>query len=109
MSRSIRLDTAANADAQTGGRDGLGRFAGLVPLLFVVAFAVLAAPASAAPPQNDARTAPQELRVLPAVVTGTTVDATLEPEEPVSGCGPIKNSVWFAANAADLPEDQPAW
>jgi hypothetical protein len=96
MSGSIRLDKVSLADFGTGGRDDLGRFAGLMAMLLVVAFAAFAAPASAAPPPNDARMAPQELGLLPAVAGGTTVDATLEEDEPMSPCGPIKNSVWFS-------------
>ena len=55
-----------------------------------------AQPAAAAPPANDARTTPQAL-VLPATVQGTTVEATLEPDEPFSGCGrSLKGSVWYS-------------
>src|SRR5215207_8275425 len=61
--------------------------------------AVLAPPTLAAPPANDARTAAHELGRLPALVRGTTVEATLEEDEPGSGCGPIKNSVWFGFTA----------
>jgi hypothetical protein len=42
------------------------------------------------------RTAPQELGSLPAVVTGTTVEATMETDEPGSPGPAIKNSVWFS-------------
>jgi hypothetical protein len=66
--------------------------------------AVLAPPALAAPPANDARTAAQELGQLPALVRGTTVEATLEEDEPGSGCGPIKNSVWFSFTAPSSRE-----
>jgi hypothetical protein len=55
-----------------------------------------AAPAAAAPPPNDARTSPQDLGRLPALVSGTTVDATMEADEPIPACGAIKNSVWFS-------------
>jgi hypothetical protein len=75
----------------------------LVALVCVAAVATPAAPASAAPPPNDSRTAPQELGRLPALVTGTTVDATLEQDEPFSGVGPIKNSVWFSFS---VPSDR---
>jgi hypothetical protein len=61
--------------------------------------AVLAPPTLAAPPANDARTAAHELGRLPALVRGSTVEATLEEDEPGSGCGPIKNSVWFGFTA----------
>jgi hypothetical protein len=65
---------------------------------------VLAPPALAAPPPNDARTAPRELGQLPALVDGTTAEATLEEDEPGSGCGPIKNSVWFSFTAPSSRE-----
>jgi hypothetical protein len=59
-----------------------------------------AAPAAAAPPGNDARTAPQAIGSLPATVRGTTAEATVELDEPASGCGrAIKNSVWYAFTA----------
>jgi hypothetical protein len=61
--------------------------------------ALLAPPALAAPPPNDARTGPQELGQLPALVRGTTAEATLDEDEPGSGCGQIKNSVWFSFTA----------
>jgi hypothetical protein len=60
---------------------------------------LLPAPATAAPPPGDARLAPRELGQLPALVRSTTVDATLDADEPAAGCGPIKNSVWFSFTA----------
>ena len=61
-----------------------------------------AAPAAAAAPANDARTAPQAL-ALPTTVQGTTVEATLEPDEPPSACGrALKGSVWYAFTVDDL-------
>jgi hypothetical protein len=54
------------------------------------------APAAAAPPPNDMRTAPQELGRLPALVSGTTAEATMEADEPPSQGPAIKNSVWFS-------------
>src|SRR3954462_14608136 len=68
-------------------------------LAAVVVFAALAVPAYAAPPPNDARAAPQALS-LPATVPGTTVDATLDPDEPPAACAPIKGSVWYSFTAA---------
>jgi len=66
----------------------------------VIGLALLAAPpAAAAAPANDARTAPQRL-TLPTTVQGTTVEATLEPDEPFSTCGrAIKGSVWYEFTA----------
>jgi hypothetical protein len=74
-------------------------------LLAVMAAAALlagAAPAVAAPPPNDARAAAQPVGALPATVRGTTVEATLEPDEPVPSCtGATKGSVWYAFTAAE--------
>ena len=73
--------------------------AGAVLVCCCAALAALPALASAAPPSNDARIAPQDLGPLPAVARGTTAEATLEEDEPGSSCGPIKNSVWFSFTA----------
>jgi hypothetical protein len=61
-----------------------------------MALLYFAAPAAAAPPPNDSRTAPQQLGRLPTLVSGTTVEATMEQDEPPAACGAIKNSVWFS-------------
>ena len=62
--------------------------------LIVAAFTLWAAPAAfAAPPPNDARAAAQPV-TLPANVQGTTVDATLEEDEPPS-CASSGGSVWY--------------
>ena len=67
--------------------------------------ALAPATAAAAPPANDARTAPQQLGSLPASVRGTTVDATLDGDEPFPACsGSIKNSVWYAFRATSSRE-----
>jgi hypothetical protein len=67
-----------------------------------IAWVLAAAPfAQAAPPANDARATPQALGDLPADVRGTTVEATLEPDEPPPGCAPMRASVWFAFDAAE--------
>jgi hypothetical protein len=60
---------------------------------------LLPAAALAAPPPGDARSAPQELGQLPALVRSTAVEATLDEDEPMSVCGPLKNSVWFSFRA----------
>jgi hypothetical protein len=70
----------------------------------LLALLALAAPAQAAPPVNDLRTAPQDLGPLPALARGTTLDATLDAEEPPSSCGQIKSSVWFAFTATSRRE-----
>jgi len=69
----------------------------LVASLFAI-FAALPAPALAAPPANDQRAAAQPL-ALPAGVSGTTRDSTLEPDEPGS-CAELRGSVWYAIQPA---------
>jgi hypothetical protein len=60
------------------------------------------APAAAAPPANDARAAAQPVGALAATLRGTTVDATLDEDEPFSGCGgPGKSSVWYALRSSE--------
>ena len=67
---------------------------GAVLLLGLSAFG--APSAVAAPPSNDQRVTPQVL-TLPTSVSGSTVEATLEVDEPFSTCGrAIKNSVWYS-------------
>ena len=73
--------------------------AGAVLVCCCALLAGLPGAALGVPPHNDARTAPQELGQLPALVRGTTAEATLEEDEPGSTCGPIKNSVWFSFTA----------
>jgi hypothetical protein len=62
-----------------------------------VAGLVASQPAGAAAPQNDQRAAAAALQ-LPANVTGTLVEATKEPDEPVS-CGSPDESVWYQFTA----------
>ena len=57
--------------------------------------------ALAAPPPNDARAAAQPLEALPADVRGTTVEASLEPDEPPPGCAPMRASTWYAFDAEE--------
>jgi hypothetical protein len=62
-----------------------------------VALLAQGAPAVAAPPVNDARATAQPVGILPAALRGTTVDATLDEDEPPSFCGgQIKSSVWYS-------------
>jgi hypothetical protein len=63
-----------------------------------------AAPAAAAPPPNDARAAAQDVGPLPATLRGTTAEATLDEDEPVSSCGPGKNSVWYSLRTPEARE-----
>src|SRR5262245_257060 len=71
------------------------------PLLVVLLGwpATTASVALAAPPQNDARAAAQSLGALDADVRGTTVEAGLDADEPMSLCAPMRASVWFAFDA----------
>jgi len=55
-----------------------------------------AIPAAAAPPANDSRTAAQDIGPLPATVAGTTVESTLEADDPTATCSSgLKGSVWY--------------
>ena len=55
-----------------------------------------ASPAAAVPPANDARTAAQDIGALPATVEGTTVESTLEADDPPATCSSgLKGSVWY--------------
>lgn len=66
-----------------------------VPMLMVAT----AAPAFADPPPNDNR-ADAQVVVVPTTVTGTTVDATVEPGEQLTVCdGQSANSVWYKFTA----------
>src|SRR3954469_24037475 len=75
-----------------------GPLALALPAIWVL---VTASAAVAAPPANDARTAPQALGSLPANVRGTTVDATVEADEPPSGCATTGASVWYSLTAPE--------
>lgn len=67
----------------------------------VVAPLVGASPAAAAPPGNDARASASRITALPATIQGTTVEATVEADEPYSRCGlGLRNSVWYVFTPA---------
>jgi hypothetical protein len=69
-------------------------------LFAALAWVIATAPAAqAAPPPNDARAAAQPLGALDADVRGTTVEGSLEADEPLPGCAPMRASVWFAFDA----------
>jgi hypothetical protein len=70
-----------------------------IAVIAAASMLAFAAAARAAPPANDSRAAPQPLGALPALVRGTTVGATLEPDEPGAGCAGIKGSVWYSFTA----------
>ena len=66
------------------------------PTTFLIAVALLlvaASAAEAAPPPNDARSAAQRL-TIPANAQGTTVEATLDEDEP-PGCVVGSGTVWY--------------
>lgn len=64
---------------------------------FLSALAVVA-PAAAAPGNDDVADATR-LEQLPARLTGTTADATIEADEPASRCGRVSGSVWYRLGA----------
>jgi hypothetical protein len=66
-------------------------------ILGVLALALPAA-AWAAPPPNDARSAPQKLS-LPASVAGTTRESTVQLDDPPA-CAPLRGSVFYEVTAA---------
>lgn len=70
----------------------------LVAASLLLVAAVLPPSALAAPPANDQRAAAQPL-ALPAGVTGTTRDSTLETDEPPS-CAGLRGSVWYSIQPA---------
>ncbi len=81
------------------------RLSHLVTLVFVLCgLTLLPSAAAAAPPSNDARAAAQDVASLPALVRGTTVEATLEEDEPFPSCAEIKGSVWYAFTATRARE-----
>jgi hypothetical protein len=70
-------------------------FGSALSALVVVAAALATAPAAwAAPPSNDNR-ADAALVDPPQSLTGTLVEATLEPSEDTSNCGATDGSVWY--------------
>jgi hypothetical protein len=71
--------------------------------LSILLLALLAAPgtALAAPPPNDNRADAQALESFPAVVAGSTVEATVERLDPqLSQCGPVEATVWYRIDQA---------
>ena len=81
--------------AATGGR--VGACARPSPLLLALLVLLVAAPPPPRPrpPPNDARTAAQAL-TIPANVAGTTVDATLDEDEPPGCAAAATASVWYS-------------
>lgn len=58
---------------------------------------------AASPPSNDNRNSAQPLGALPAAATGTTVGATVETNEPPSGCARTAGSVWYSISFGSSP------
>ena len=58
---------------------------------------------AASPPSNDNRNSAQPLGALPAAATGTTVGATVEANEPPSGCASTAGSVWYSISFGSSP------
>jgi hypothetical protein len=77
---------------------------GLIVLFVALGAAAFPVPPSAAEarPAND-DLANARLLELPARLSGTVVGATVEPGEPLSGCGPTAGSVWYQFTA---PQDR---
>jgi hypothetical protein len=79
-------------------------------LSLALATVALAVPASAAgladAPSNDNRADAISLRSLPQDVTGTTVGATTELNEPASGCAATAGSVWYMLSVGSSPPDR---
>ena len=71
--------------------------------LAVLACALAAATAGTAaggPPRNDNRANATPLEGLPVTVSGTTVGATEESQDPRSACGRVKATVWYRVSGA---------
>ena len=68
----------------------------LTALSLMLAAMAAAEVSEPAPPSNDARASAQHINTLPSTIEGTTVGATLEPNEASSGCsGSTSGSVWY--------------
>ena len=67
-------------------------------LIVVLLLGAVAPALAASPPANDNRDSAQPLGALPATVTGTTAGATVETNEPPSGCARSAGSVWYSVS-----------
>jgi hypothetical protein len=72
-------------------------------LILVLLLGAVADALAASPPPNDNRNSPQPLGALPVAVTGTTVGATVETNEPPSGCAATAASVWYSVSFGSSP------
>ncbi len=85
---------------------GKGRWS----LVVALAAVSLSVPASAAAfsdaPSNDNRADAIVLSPLPQTVSGTTVGATTELNEPASGCAATAGSVWYTLSFGSVPPER---
>ncbi len=72
-------------------------------LTVVVLLGAVTQALAASPPSNDNRNSAQPLGALPAAATGTTVGATVETNEPPSGCARTAGSVWYSVSFGSSP------
>ncbi len=75
----------------------------LLATMTAVGICSVPAAAAAAPPPNDAFGARTTVPAIPYQDAQSTLEATAEPSEPVSPCGPAGKSVWYGFTpASDL-------
>lgn len=70
-----------------------------VAVCAVLVALLAASPASAAPANDDVDSA-RDVGALPARLTGTTSDATIERDEPTTRCGAASGTVWYRLRAS---------
>jgi hypothetical protein len=75
----------------------------MLVLIVVLLLGAVTQALAASPPPNDNRDSAQPLGALPAATTGTTVGATVETNEPPSGCGRTAGSVWYSISFGSSP------
>lgn len=73
----------------------VGRPAPIVAALVAVLVWALPTAAVAAPPPNDAFAARTTIAALPYTDTQSTLEATEEPGEPSTDCGPMGKTIWY--------------
>lgn len=73
----------------------VGRPAHIVAALVAVLVWALPTAAVAAPPPNDAFAARTTIAALPYADTQSTLEATEEPGEPSTDCGPMGKTIWY--------------
>src|ERR1700689_3897359 len=75
----------------------------MLGLFLVVVLGAVSQALAASPPSNDNRNSAKPLGALPATATGTTVGATVETNEPPSGCARTAGSVWYSVSFGSSP------